>query len=150
MNRNQRNLFGQSAVEFALVLPLILLIFLLFIDMGRLVYFHSALYNAVREGARYAVVSQFSDSTQRETDIQQKVVGYSIAVPISTSDVSIWCDGDPTNTTENPCSEFVTVSAETEIQPVIFFLAWALGGEDTFNLKAEATMQMTPFGSYSE
>lgn len=150
MNRNQRNLFGQSAVEFALVLPLILLIFLLFIDMGRLVYFHSALYNAVREGARYAVVSQFSDSTQRETNIQQKVVGYSIAVPISASDVSIWCDGDPTNTTENPCSEFVTVSAETEIQPVIFFLAWALGGEDTFNLKAEATMQMTPFGSYSE
>ena len=150
MNKRQCDPIGQSAVEFALVLPLILLLFLLFIDMGRLVYFHSALYNAVREGARYAVVSQFTSSTQRAVDIQQKVVGYSVAVPISPSDVSIWCDGDPTNTTENPCSELVTVSAQAEIQPVIFFLAWALGGEDTFNIKAEATMQMTPYGSYSE
>jgi Flp pilus assembly protein TadG len=150
MNKNQRGTFGQSAVEFALVLPLILLLFLLFIDMGRLVYFHSALYNAVREGARYAVVTQFSNSTQRDADIQQKVVGYSIAVPLNSSDVSIWCDRDPTNTTENPCGEFVTVSAQAEIQPVIFFLAWAIGGEDTFNIKAETTMQMTPYGSYSD
>jgi len=150
MNREKRSAFGQSAVEFALVLPLILLLFLLFIDMARLIYFHSALYNAVREGARYAVVTQFSNSTQREADIQQTVVGYSIAVPLNASDVSVWCDDDPTNITENPCSEFVTVSAEVEIQPVIGFLAWALGGEDTFNLKAESTMQMTPYGAYSE
>lgn len=150
MNRNQRSAFGQSAVEFSLVLPVILLLFLLFIDMARLVYFHSALYNAVREGARYAVVTQFSNSTQRDADIQQKVVGYSIAVPLSSSDVSIWCDRDPTNTTENPCTEFVTVSAEAEIEPVIGFLAWALGSEDTFSIKAETTMQMTPYGAYSE
>lgn len=150
MNKNQRGTFGQSAVEFALVLPIILLLFLLFIDMARLVYFHSALYNAVREGARYAVVTQFTNSTLRETDIQAIVVGYSIAVPLNSSDVSIWCDDDPTNTTENPCSDFVTVSAEAEIEPVIGFLAWALGGEDTFNLKAESTMQMTPYGAYSE
>ena len=150
MSNNQRGTFGQSAVEFALILPLILLLLLLFIDMGRLLYFHSALYNAVREGARYAVATQFSSSTQRETYIQQKVVGYSIAVPINSSDVSIWCDEDPTNTTENPCGEFITVSAEAEIEPVIGFLAWALGGNDTFNLKAESTMQMTPYGAYSD
>lgn len=150
MSRSQHSTFGQSAVEFALVLPLILLLFLLFIDMGRLIYFHSALYNAVREGARYAVVTQFPNSTQREIDIQQKVVDYSIAVPLSSSDVFIWCDGDPVNTAENPCGEFITVSAEAEIQPVIGFLAWAIGGEDTFNIKAESTMQMTPYGAYSD
>lgn len=150
MNRKRRTMPGQSAVEFALVLPLLLLLFLLFIDMGRLVYFHSALYNAVREGARYAVVTQFPNSAQREADIQQMVVDYSIALPLNPGDVSIWCDGDPANTTENPCNELVTVSAQAEIHPIVFFFAWVLGSEDVFNIKAESTMQMTPYGAYSE
>ena len=138
----------QSLLEFALVLPLILLLFLLFIDLGRIVYFHSALYNAVREGARYAIVTQFSSSTQRETDIRQKVIGYSVALPVTPGDISIWCDRDPMATAENPCEEFVTVSAQVNIEPMTVFLAWILGSGNTYNIKAESTMQMTPFGAY--
>jgi Flp pilus assembly protein TadG len=145
-----RRISGQSAVEFALVIPLILLLFLMFIDLGRLVYFHSTLYNAVREGARYAIVTQFTDNTQRETAIRDMVVGYSIAMPLDPAKVSIWCDHDPTNTNENPCSDYVTVSAQAEIQPMTVFLAQMLGGGNTFNIKAESTMQMTPWGAYSE
>lgn len=140
---------GQSAVEFALIIPLILLIFVLFIDLGRLVYFHSALYNAVREGARYAIVTQFPNSSQREANVQQKVVEYSIAIPLHPNDVTIWCDRDPTNTTENPCSDFVTVSAQAEIEPMTIFLAWMLGSGNTFTIQADSTMQMTPYGVYS-
>lgn len=43
---------GQSLVEFALVLPIFLLLIMGVIDAGRLVYMNSTLSNAAREGAR--------------------------------------------------------------------------------------------------
>ena len=141
---------GQSALETALVLPLLLLLFLLFIDLGRIVYYHSALSNAVREAARYTIVTQFTSSTQRDTVVKQTVAGYSIALPLNPADISVWCDRDPLKTTQNPCKDFVTVSATAKIQPATVFLAWMLGGGNTFNIKANSTMQMTPFGAYSD
>ena len=57
--KTNRQIRGQGLVEFALVLPLILLVIIVFIELGRIVYFYSALNNAVREGARYVVVNQF-------------------------------------------------------------------------------------------
>jgi hypothetical protein len=47
---------GQALVEFALVLPLILLIMFGVFDVGRAVYTNSALSQAAREGARLAAV----------------------------------------------------------------------------------------------
>ncbi len=48
---------GQSAVEFALVVPLILLVFLLTIDLGRGVFFYTQMEFAAREAARQAVLA---------------------------------------------------------------------------------------------
>ena len=47
---------GQSLVEFALVLPIFMLFLFGLIDGGRLVYQHSVLSQAAREGARLASV----------------------------------------------------------------------------------------------
>lgn len=47
---------GQSLVEFALVIPIFLLLLFGLIDGGRLVYQHSVLSQAAREGARLASV----------------------------------------------------------------------------------------------
>lgn len=47
---------GQGLVEFALVLPLFLLLIFGLIDIGRLVYMNSVLSQAAREGARTASV----------------------------------------------------------------------------------------------
>lgn len=47
---------GQSIVEFALVLPIFILFLFGLIDGGRLVYQHSVLSQAAREGARLASV----------------------------------------------------------------------------------------------
>ena len=44
---------GQALVEFALVLPIFLLLLFGLIDVGRLVYTWNALNQAAREGARY-------------------------------------------------------------------------------------------------
>jgi hypothetical protein len=47
---------GQSLVEFALVLPIFLLLIMGVVDAGRLVYMNSTLSNAAREGARTGAV----------------------------------------------------------------------------------------------
>jgi hypothetical protein len=47
---------GQTLVEFALVLPIFLVMFFGLIDVGRLVYMNSTLSQAAREGARLAAV----------------------------------------------------------------------------------------------
>jgi Flp pilus assembly protein TadG len=47
---------GQELVEFALVFPLLLLLLLGVIGFGQMIYSYSAISNAAREAARYAVV----------------------------------------------------------------------------------------------
>ncbi len=49
---------GQSMVELALLLPVFLFLSVVTLDLLRGVYYFSAVYNAAREGARYAIVHQ--------------------------------------------------------------------------------------------
>jgi len=55
--RNRRRTRGQSLAEFALVLPVFLLIVFAIIDLGRVIWATDDLANAAREGARYASVN---------------------------------------------------------------------------------------------
>jgi len=61
--RNQKHKKAQSAVEFALVLPLLLLIMLGLIETGRLIFHYSAVTNAAREAMRYGSASGFAVHT---------------------------------------------------------------------------------------
>jgi Flp pilus assembly protein TadG len=47
---------GQSLVEFALVLPLFLVILIGMVDVGRSIWANNSVANAAREAARYAIV----------------------------------------------------------------------------------------------
>ena len=49
---------GQSLVEFALVLPLFLLLVMAIVDLGLSVFAYNSITNAAREGARLAIVNQ--------------------------------------------------------------------------------------------
>src|SRR5687768_15403499 len=49
---------GQSMVEFALILPVFVLILVGLFDVGRAVYAFNTVNNAAREGARWAIVDQ--------------------------------------------------------------------------------------------
>jgi Flp pilus assembly protein TadG len=49
---------GQSLVEFALILPIALILLLAVFDVGRAVFMYNGLTNAAREGARLAIVNQ--------------------------------------------------------------------------------------------
>lgn len=50
---------GQALVEFALVIPIFLLMLFGLVDMARIVYFNSTLSQAAREGARLAAVEAY-------------------------------------------------------------------------------------------
>jgi Flp pilus assembly protein TadG len=52
-NRSTR---GQTMVEFALILPIMMFLLTGFFDLGRVVLAHDALGHAAREAARYAIV----------------------------------------------------------------------------------------------
>jgi Flp pilus assembly protein TadG len=48
---------GQALAEFALVVPIFLLLLLGIIEAGRFMFFYETLNHATREGARYAIVN---------------------------------------------------------------------------------------------
>jgi Flp pilus assembly protein TadG len=60
--RGRRRQRGQALMEFALVLPIFLLIIFGIIDIGRYVYVTNAFNEAAREGARYGSVEQWAYS----------------------------------------------------------------------------------------
>lgn len=51
--RNRQD--GQGLVEFALVLPIMMLILMSILDFGRAIYAYSVVANCAREGARFAI-----------------------------------------------------------------------------------------------
>ena len=61
--RRHRRRGGQGLVEFALVLPVFLLILFGIIDAGRLIVTYNALANSARSGARVAIVNQSTAGT---------------------------------------------------------------------------------------
>ena len=48
---------GQSLLEFAIILPILLLLVMGVFDLGGGIYYYSAIQNAAREGARYGAVN---------------------------------------------------------------------------------------------
>lgn len=68
---------GQGLVEFALVLPILILLICGIIDFGWIFYNHLAMENACREGARFACVNGAEykvDAAATEDDIKSKVL----------------------------------------------------------------------------
>lgn len=57
IHRTFADQLGQSLVEFALVIPLLLVILLGVADLGRAFYYTSAIANAARAGAAYAAAT---------------------------------------------------------------------------------------------
>ena len=64
---------GQSLVEFALVLPIFLLLFFAVVDLGSAIFTFNSLTNAAREGARLAIVNQDNASIIARAETQVSV-----------------------------------------------------------------------------
>src|SRR5262249_9415845 len=64
MRKLRKRQNGQGLVEFALILPMLLVLLFGIIDMGWIAFNFSQTYNGVREGVRYGSVSGFTATKQ--------------------------------------------------------------------------------------
>ena len=121
---------GQALVEFALVIPLFLLMLVALFDLGRAVFAYNTLTNAAREGARVAIVNQDL------TSIIDRAKQQSAIVELDTPNVSVefWQeDDDGTPDTSDPCNLVATnclavVRFEATYRPMTPFIANILFG----------------------
>jgi hypothetical protein len=84
---------GQSLVEFALVLPVFLLLLFGLIDIGRYVFTVNALSQAAREGARFGSVASWAAacSETRQACIQRETLGRMAGVRTDATTVEVTC-----------------------------------------------------------
>lgn len=143
MRLKLRNERGASAVEFAIVLPVLLLVVFGIIEMSLLLYDKAILTNGSREGARAGIVSQ--NPRVNDTDIQGVVDTYC-------KDHLVTFDGvnNPPQTTISPdyatrqnatfgSDLTVTVTYQYGFLVLPSFMASALG---PVNLEAKTVMKM--------
>lgn len=114
---------GQGLVEFALMLPVFLLILTGLLDGGRAIYAYNTIANAARSAARVAIVDQDSD-TVIDTALTEAV-----GLGLSAADVTF------TPCSVDPCT--VTVRIVYDFDPVTPFI------NDIFNPTLSSTAQMT-------
>jgi len=83
MSRFRRESRGQTLVEFALILPIFVLVLVGIFDGGRLVFAYHTVNNAAREGGREATVNQTL------ADIQTRTAQHAVALDINPADVTV-------------------------------------------------------------
>jgi Flp pilus assembly protein TadG len=134
---------GQSLVEFALILPVLLVLLVGLFDLGRAVTLSETMNAAVREGARFAIVhgatsssplgpSTFtSSSAATDNAITAVVRRHATGVNSTLTIVVSWPDGDAKRGSE------VIVTATTAHVPIVSQVA---GGGLAVTLRGSAVM----------
>ncbi len=90
---------GQALVEFALVLPFLVLVLMGIFDLGRAVYAYSTINNAAREAGREAIIDQ------TETHIQERAIERAVSLGVTASDVYIDYRDAATPNAESSCDD---------------------------------------------
>jgi hypothetical protein len=152
--RQRRRSRGQSLVEFALILPIFLLILFGLFDLGRAVYAWSTINNAAREAARELIVDQTFVVVGGQpvyTHARDKALQRSVALAVVTDQVYIDFRNPETLETADSCEIpdpsairlgcFAVVEIEytfTPATPVIGQLVGTLTlkGESRFSVEA--------------
>jgi len=132
---------GTSAVEFALILPVLILILFGIIEFGVIMYDQQVITNAAREGARRGIV-QASPRISKEK-IQEVVNIYASPYLISFSSsnpplgVNVECDGTP-----GSCTVFgQNLSVEVTYPYSFLVLPNFVPGLSNFTLKSKSIMK---------
>lgn len=120
---------GQSIVEMAFVVPILLLLVVAVVDAARAFDAHIVLTNAAREGARFASLANPLTEDEIKELVVEDVVG-------SGTNITHMADFDESHVTLQANAYAVTVTVSYD------FPLWfgGLVGIDTFHLQKEAVM----------
>jgi Flp pilus assembly protein TadG len=152
----RRGVRGQSLVEFALVIPIILLLVVGFFEIGRAVFAYNTIANAARQAVRVAAVNQVPDLTGCDqtrpvddpNDPHWSLRGCAIAAAaplgITTANVAVQYEPPPaTNLTCSPtihigCIAAVTVTYDYTIStPFVSLLIGPISMSQTSEMPVE-------------
>lgn len=123
---------GQALVEFALVLPVTLLILIGLLDSARAVWYSNTLALAAREGTRYAIVNGDGSSDPADAaDIAAVVRSYAVGVA-GLSVTTTWPD------TTKRRGDRVSVEVTVPFKPVLSEVL--LGGGLTVTLRGASQL----------
>ena len=96
---------GQTLVEFALILPIFLLLLVGIFDFGRAIYAYNTVSNAAREGGRLAITDQTL------ADIQAHAAQHAASLQVADTDVYVDYRAQATPDTESSCDALVGTDA---------------------------------------
>ncbi len=119
---------GQDIIEFALALPLLLLLICGIMDFGIVIFSYNSIANAAREGARYAVTRPLANDPAIEAATRQFTIG------LNSSDLSVDID--------HLASNAVKVDVTYDLSLVTGFVIDAVGGEPNLRIHSATTMKM--------
>ena len=139
---------GQSLVEFALILPVLMLLFATTLDLGRLALAELSVENAAREGAFQAATTPTdinntlpcpADAKTNKVVCRVQLEAKSSGVTIAPADISVACSvaGCPTG-----LGNVVTVSVVGHFQLLTPILAPFFGGSTAVTFTRSATNQI--------
>jgi Flp pilus assembly protein TadG len=120
--------------EFAVVLPIFLLLLFGIIDGGRAVYANNALSQAAREGARWGSVQGRSETTAGRSAIADETLARITAVP--SPDATVTCERNGSVIATCGSGDILVVTVESEFQFVTPLLG-NLMGEPTLTAESK-------------
>jgi Flp pilus assembly protein TadG len=94
--RGRQQSRGQTLVEFAIVMPIIVLTVLGLVDLGRAVYSYNTLAQSARQAARTAIVNQ------NETNVRDQAIASAPTLGLTTANIDVCFKTSAT--TQNSCA----------------------------------------------
>jgi len=146
--RRRHRTRGQSLVEFALILPLLLVFLAAVLDLGRVYYAHISLLNAAREGAFQAAKTPDSFQSGQPCNTSTNLVVCRVQleskgsmVEVADADISLSCSVSGCPKQDNST---VTVGVSGTFDLITPLLGFIFGGQ-TIDLDTQATTQIEYF-----
>jgi Flp pilus assembly protein TadG len=141
---------GQALAEFALILPLLILMLTILFDLGRMVLAYSVLNNAVREGTRYAVVQDqlCIKYASDKTAIENKIRSYFYNTQDYNANSTVtFSDAAATVCLPQANDPYINITIQYKFHAITPGLQYLIGFGKTPTLTVQSTMYLTPFAS---
>lgn len=137
MKKNMR-FSGQAAIEFALVLPMLLVFLIGIMEVGRMIFIYVSVLNATREAARFGqVTAEISGLAQYQncSGIKNRALAFRFLADYEADDITIVYDQGPGTTQSSQCESMtsgewddittgsrIVVTIDSDFNPIIPFI----------------------------
>jgi hypothetical protein len=138
---------GQSLVEIALVVPILLLLFMGIFDFGRAIFAYNSVAEAARNGSRVAIVNQTPADICLVSAQRAPGLGLPTVCAVDQTAVGVWVDGSDCSANEFNCEQLVRVNYEFRaITPVIGNFIGPIMLTSTSRVSVESACPLVPAG----